>query len=65
MEVVSIAKSVESKDLEHAVCTVFGTLLVFNSFGFDIGEDRIEACQWQNQMALSFSKEGLSIFYEY
>ena len=28
----------ESKDLEHTVCKVF------NSIGFDIGQDRMEAC---------------------
>ena len=38
VEVIGIPKTVESKDLEHTVCKVF------NSIGFDIGEDRIEAC---------------------
>ena len=38
MEVIGIPKTVESKDLEHTVCKVF------NSIGFDIEEDRIEAC---------------------
>ena len=38
VEVISIPKTVESKDLEHTVCKVF------NSIGFDIEEDRIEAC---------------------
>ena len=33
-----VSETVESKDLEHTVCKVF------NSIGFDIGEDRIEAC---------------------
>ena len=35
-----IPKAVESKHLEHSVCNVF------NSIGFDIGEDRTEACHW-------------------
>ena len=38
VEVIGIPKSVDSKDLEHTVCKVF------NSIGFDIEEDRIEAC---------------------
>ena len=39
MEVIGIPKTVESsKDLEHTVCKVF------NSIGFGIKEDRIEAC---------------------
>ena len=38
LEVIGIPKTVESKDLEHTVCKVF------NSIGFDIEEDRIEAC---------------------
>ena len=38
VEVIGIPKTVESKDLEHTVCKVF------NSIGFDTGEDRIEAC---------------------
>ena len=37
MEVIGIPKSVDSKDLEHTVCKVF------NSIGFDIEEDGIEA----------------------
>ena len=36
VEGVSIPKTVESGDLEHTACKVF------NSIGFDIGEDRIE-----------------------
>ena len=35
MEVIGIPKTIESNDLEHTVC---------NSIGFDIEEDRIEAC---------------------
>ena len=38
VEVIGILKSVDSRDLEHTVCKVF------NSIGFDIEEDRIEAC---------------------
>ena len=38
MEIIGIPKTVESKDFEHNVCKVF------NSFGFIMGEDRIEAC---------------------
>ena len=38
MEVIGIPKTVESMDLEHTLCKVF------NSIGFDIGQDRIEAC---------------------
>ena len=38
VEVIDIPKLVESQDLEHSVCKVF------NSIGFDIGEDRIEKC---------------------
>ena len=38
MEVIGIPKTVESKDLEHTVCKFF------NSIGFDIKKDRIEAC---------------------
>ena len=38
MEIIAIPKTVESKDFEHTVCKVF------NSIGFDIGEDRIEVC---------------------
>ena len=38
VEAIGIPKTVKSKDLEHTVCKVF------NSIGFDIGEDRIEAC---------------------
>ena len=38
MEVIGIPKSVESQDLKHIVCKVF------NSIGFDIGEDRIQVC---------------------
>ena len=38
VEVIGIPKTVESKDLEHTLCKVF------NITGFDIGEDRIEAC---------------------
>ena len=38
VEVIGIPKTVESKDLEHTVCKIF------NSIGFDIEEDRIEAC---------------------
>ena len=38
VEVIGIPKTVDSKDLEHTVCKVF------NSIGFDIGENRIEAC---------------------
>ena len=38
VEVIGIPKTVELKDLEHTVCKVF------NSIGFDIEEDRIEAC---------------------
>ena len=37
VEVIGIPKTVKSKDLEHTVCKVF------NSIGFGIGEDRIEA----------------------
>ena len=37
VEVIGIPKTVELKDLEHTVCKVF------NSIGFDIEEDRIEA----------------------
>ena len=40
MEVIGIPKTVESKDLEHTMCKVL------NSIGFDIEEDRIEACRW-------------------
>ena len=39
VDVIGIPKSVDSKDLEHTVCKVF------NSIGFDIEEDRIEACR--------------------
>ena len=38
VEVIGIPKTVESKDLEHIICKAF------NSVGFDIKEDRIEAC---------------------
>ena len=38
MEVIDIPKTVELKDLVHIVCKVF------NSIGFDDGEDKIEAC---------------------
>ena len=38
MLVIDIPKKVEWKGLEHAVCNVF------NSIGFDIGADRIDAC---------------------
>ena len=38
VEVIGSPKTVESKDLKHTVYKVF------NSIGFDIGEDRIEAC---------------------
>ena len=38
VKVIGIQKTVESKDLEHTVCKVF------NSIGFNIGKDRIEAC---------------------
>ena len=38
MEVIGIPKTVESKEFEHTVCKVF------NSIGFIMGEDRIEAC---------------------
>ena len=38
MEVFGIPKTVESKDLRHTVCKVF------NSIGFDLEEDSIEAC---------------------
>ena len=38
VEVIGSPKTVESKDLKHIVYKVF------NSIGFDIGEDRIEAC---------------------
>ena len=38
VEVIGIPKTVELKDLEQTVCKVF------NSIGFDIEEDRIEAC---------------------
>ena len=38
VEVIGIPKTVESKDLEYTVCKVF------NSIGFDIEQDRIEAC---------------------
>ena len=38
VEVAGIPKSIESKDLEHTACKVF------SSIGFDIGQDRIEAC---------------------
>ena len=38
VEVIGIPETVESKDLEHTICKVF------NSIGFDIEEDRIEAC---------------------
>ena len=38
VEVTGIPKTVESKDLEHTICKVF------NSIGFDIEENRIEAC---------------------
>ena len=38
LEVIGIPKIAESKDLEHTVCKIF------NSIGFDIEEDRIEAC---------------------
>ena len=37
MEVIGIPKTV-GHTVEHTVCKVF------NSIGFDIGEDRIEAC---------------------
>ena len=37
VEVIGIPKTIESNDLEHTVCKVF------NSIGFDIEEDRIEA----------------------
>ena len=40
VEVIGIPKTVESKDLEHTMCKVL------NSIGFDIEEDRIEACRW-------------------
>ena len=40
VEVTGIPKTVESKDLEHTVYKVF------NSIGFDIEEDKIEACHW-------------------
>ena len=38
MEVTGILETVELKGLEHTVYRFF------NSIGFDIGEDRIEAC---------------------
>ena len=38
VEFIGIPKAIESKDLEHTVCKIF------NSFGFDIGGDRMEAC---------------------
>ena len=38
--VIVFPKRVESKDLEHIACKVF------NSIGFGIEEDRIEACHW-------------------
>ena len=38
LEVIGIPKTVESKDLVHTVCKVF------ISIGFDIEENRIEAC---------------------
>ena len=38
MEVIGIPKTDESKDSEHTICKVF------NSIGFDIEEDRIDAC---------------------
>ena len=38
MEVIGIPKSVESQDLKHVVCKVF------NSIGFNIGEDTIQVC---------------------
>ena len=38
VHVIGIPKTVETKDLERTVCKVF------NSIGFDIGEDRTEAC---------------------
>ena len=40
VEVIGIPKTVESKDLEHTMCKVL------NIIGFDIEEDRIEACRW-------------------
>ena len=40
MKVIGIPKTAESKDLEHTICKVF------NSIGFDIEEDRTEACHW-------------------
>ena len=38
MEVTGILETVELKGLEHTVNRFF------NSIGFDIGEDRLEAC---------------------
>ena len=38
VQVIGIPKTVQTKDLERTVCKVF------NSIGFDIGEDRIKAC---------------------
>ena len=39
MKSIGIPKTIESKDSEHDVCKIF------NSFDFDLGEDRIEVSQ--------------------
>lgn len=38
MKSIDIPKTIESKDLEHAVCKIF------NSFDFDLGEDSAGIC---------------------
>ena len=57
VEVIGIPKTVESKYLEHTVCKVF------NSIGFDIEEDRIEACHRltkSDSTIVNFSEEKIT-----
>ena len=49
MEVICIPKTIESKDLEHTGCKIF------NRIGFDIGEDRIDACHQLNMDVQKFN----------
>ena len=52
-------KTIKSKDLEHTVCKVV------ISIGFDIGEDRIEACHRLTKSDHTIVKKRLSIFNAY
>ena len=52
-------KTVESKDLEHTVWKAF------NSIGFNIGEDRIEACHQLTKSDHTIVKERLWTFDAY